>query len=323
VLELNFRSSTNVWGYFSVISTSGIHDFADSQFGHIFAYGETRAMARKNMIVALKELSIRGDFRTTIEYLVTLLEMRKFAENEFDTAWLDGLIASKIEVQKPELLVVVICAAVTKALTVFEENLNEYRKVLEKGRIADRNLLKTSTTVEFVYEDIKFRFLVGRSGPEFFRAFYAGTPVEVICRRLADGGMLILLDGKSHVAYLKDEAVSTILTLDSRTINLEKESDPTKMRSPSSGKLVRFLVEDGGRVNAGDQFAEIEVMKMVMALSAAAAGTVTHQKQPGGALQAGDILATLDLDDPTAVKQSKPFEGQIDFGWVKFRELSC
>lgn len=314
VLELNFRSSTNVWGYFSVISTSGIHDFADSQFGHIFAYGETRAMARKNMIVALKELSIRGDFRTTIEYLVTLLEMPAFADNQFDTAWLDGLIASKIEVQKPELLVVVICAAVTKALTVFEENASEYRKVLEKGRIPDRSLLKTTTTVEFVYEDLKFRFNVGRSGPESFKVFYSGTPVEVICRRLADGGMLILLDGKSHVAYLKEEAVSTILTLDSRTINLEKESDPTKMRSPSSGKLVRFLVEDGGHVNAGDQYAEIEVMKMVMALSASAAGVVTQQKQPGVALQAGDILASLELDDPSAVKQSKPFEGQIGFG---------
>lgn len=314
VLELNFRSSTNVWGYFSVISTSGIHDFADSQFGHIFAYGETRPIARKNMIVALKELSIRGDFRTTIEYLVTMLEMKRFAENDFDTAWLDGLIANKIEVQKPELLIVVICAAVSKAFTAFEENLSEYRKVLEKGRIADRNLLKTTTTVEFVYEDLKFRFQVARSGPDYFRIFYAGTAVEVICRKLADGGLLILLDGKSHVAYLKEEAVSTILTLDSRTINLEKESDPTKMRSPSSGKLVRFLVEDGGHVNAGDQYAEIEVMKMVMALSATAAGTVTLQKQPGAALQAGDILASLELDDPSAVKQSKPFEGQISFG---------
>jgi len=37
--ELNFRSNTNVWGYFSVGSAGGLHEFADSQFGHIFAYG--------------------------------------------------------------------------------------------------------------------------------------------------------------------------------------------------------------------------------------------------------------------------------------------
>ncbi|PLW26165.1 hypothetical protein PCASD_21870 [Puccinia coronata f. sp. avenae] len=63
--ELNFRSSTNVWGYFSVGTAGGLHEFTDSQFGHIFAHGADRSKSRKAMIVALKELSIRGDFRTT------------------------------------------------------------------------------------------------------------------------------------------------------------------------------------------------------------------------------------------------------------------
>lgn len=32
----------------------------------------------RNLVVALKELSIRGDFRTTVEYLITLLETECF-----------------------------------------------------------------------------------------------------------------------------------------------------------------------------------------------------------------------------------------------------
>ena len=56
--ELNFRSSSNVWGYFSVGNQGGIHSFSDSQFGHIFAFGENRTASRHHMIVALKELSI-------------------------------------------------------------------------------------------------------------------------------------------------------------------------------------------------------------------------------------------------------------------------
>lgn len=72
--ELNFRSSSNVWGYFSVGNQGGIHSFSDSQFGHIFAFGENRKASRQHMVVALKELSIRGDFRTTVEYLIKLLE---------------------------------------------------------------------------------------------------------------------------------------------------------------------------------------------------------------------------------------------------------
>ena len=37
-------------------------------------------------------------------------------------------------------------------------------------------------------------------------------------------------------------------------------------RSPSTGKLMNYLVQDGGHVFAGDVYAEIEVMKMVMEL---------------------------------------------------------
>ena len=52
--ELNFRSSKNVWGYFSVAASGGLHEFADSQFGHCFSWGEDREEARENMVIALK-----------------------------------------------------------------------------------------------------------------------------------------------------------------------------------------------------------------------------------------------------------------------------
>lgn len=45
VQELNFRSNKNVWGYFSVAAAGGLHEFADSQFGHCFSWGENREEA--------------------------------------------------------------------------------------------------------------------------------------------------------------------------------------------------------------------------------------------------------------------------------------
>ena len=45
--------------------------------------------------MALKELEVRGDIRTTVEYLVQLLETKAFKENTIDTSWLDGLIREK------------------------------------------------------------------------------------------------------------------------------------------------------------------------------------------------------------------------------------
>lgn len=84
-----------VWGYFSVVADGGVHEFADSQFGHLFATGETREEARKALVLALKELFIMGDIRTTVEYLGELLETERFKMNTIDTAWLDGLIRDK------------------------------------------------------------------------------------------------------------------------------------------------------------------------------------------------------------------------------------
>ncbi len=47
VHELTFNSSRDVWGYFSVTGSGGLHEFADSQFGHCFAWGEDRNAARE------------------------------------------------------------------------------------------------------------------------------------------------------------------------------------------------------------------------------------------------------------------------------------
>ena len=54
----------------------------------------------RNMVLALKELSIRGDFRTTVEYLVTLLETEDFNNNTIDTGWLDQMIRREVKVRR-------------------------------------------------------------------------------------------------------------------------------------------------------------------------------------------------------------------------------
>ena len=90
--------------------------------------------------------------------------------------------------------------------------------------------------------------------------------IDVEAHRLCDGGLLLSFDGGSHTTYMKEEVESYRIIIGNKTCVFEKENDPTLLRSPSTGKLVNLLVEDGGHVFAGDVFAEIEVMKMVMEL---------------------------------------------------------
>ncbi|WAR61971.1 hypothetical protein PtB15_14B64 [Puccinia triticina] len=309
--ELNFRSSTNVWGYFSVGTAGGLHEFADSQFGHIFAYGADRSESRKAMIVALKELSIRGDFRTTVEYLIKLLETEAFESNTITTGWLDTLISANMTAERPDNTLAVICGAVTKAHLQAVAACDEYKRILDKGQVPDKNLLRTAFTLDFIYENIKYQVLATRSAAGLYTLFCNGGKVSVGLRTLADGGLLVLLDGRSHTVYWREEVGALRLMVNSKTCLIEQESDPTQLRSPSPGKLVRFLVESGAHVKAGQAYAEIEVMKMYMPLLASEDGVPQFVKQPGTSLEAGDILGVLTLDDPSRVKHAQPFAGQL------------
>ncbi|KAI5477007.1 hypothetical protein MNV49_006965 [Pseudohyphozyma bogoriensis] len=309
--ELNFRSSTNVWGYFSVAAAGGLHEFADSQFGHIFAYGSDRSESRKNMVVALKELSIRGDFRTTVEYLIKLLETEAFEGNTITTAWLDGLISERLTAERPETNLAIICGAVVKAHLYAQGLIAEYKKILDKGQSPPRELLATVVPLEFVLEDTKYKVTASKSSPNAWIIFVNGSSVAVGIRDLADGGLLVLLDGRSYTCYAKEEVGALRLSIDSRTILVAQENDPTQLRSPSPGKLVRYFIESGEHIAKGEAYAEIEVMKMIMPLIATEDGIAQFIKQPGAAIDAGDILGILSLDDPSRVHHAKPFEGQL------------
>ena len=309
--ELNFRSSSNVWGYFSVGNQGGIHSFSDSQFGHIFAFGENRTISRQHMVVALKELSIRGDFRTTVEYLIKLLETPDFEQNTITTGWLDELISKKLTVERPDMNLSILCGAVTKAHIASEASINECKNSLEKGQAPAKDVLKSIFPIDFIYEGQRFKFTATRSSWDAYTLFINGSKVVVGVRALSDGGLLVSIDGKSHNVYWKEEVGATRLSVDTKTCLLEIESDPTQLRTPSPGKLVKFLVENGEHVKAGQAYAEVEVMKMYMPLLAQEDGIVQPIKQPGSTLEAGDILAILALDDPSKVKLAKPFEGQL------------
>ncbi|CCF60308.1 hypothetical protein KAFR_0J02440 [Kazachstania africana CBS 2517] len=313
--ELNFRSSSNVWGYFSVGNNGGIHSFSDSQFGHIFAFGENRQASRKHMVVALKELSIRGDFRTTVEYLIKLLETEDFEDNTITTGWLDDLIVHKMTAEKPDPAIAVICGAATKAFIASENARKEYIAFLKRGQVPSRDKLQTMFLVEFIHEGKRYKFTVAKSADDRYTLFINGSKCEVRAHKLSDGGLLIAIGGKSHTIYWKEESQATRLSVDQKTTLLEVENDPTELRTPSPGKLVKFLVENGDHINAGQAYAEIEVMKMQMPLIAQESGIIQLLKQPGSTIAAGDIIAILTLDDPSKVKHALPFEGMLpDYG---------
>ncbi|XP_064618157.1 acetyl-CoA carboxylase-like isoform X2 [Liolophura sinensis] len=311
VQELNFRSNRNVWGYFSVTASGGLHEYADSQFGHCFSWGEDREEARENMVVALKELSIRGDFRTTDEYLIKLLETEKFQMNHIDTGWLDKLIAEKVQAEKPDTMLAVVCGALHVADQHIRESFQNFQTSLERGQILPLNSLKNIIDVGLIYEGFKYIIKVVKTGPNSYFLLMNDSSIDVEGHRLSDGGLLLSIDGNSHTTYMKDQIGSYRVTIGNQTCVFQKENDPTLLRSPSAGKLINYTLEDGAHVYSGEVYAEIEVMKMVMELRVSESGCIHYVKRPGAVLDPGSLVSHLQLDDPTRVQQAKLFSGQF------------
>ncbi|XP_063060931.1 acetyl-CoA carboxylase-like isoform X2 [Engraulis encrasicolus] len=311
VQELNFRSSKNVWGYFSVAATGGLHEFADSQFGHCFSWGENREEAISNMVVALKELSIRGDFRTTVEYLIKLLETDSFQYNRIDTGWLDRLISEKMQAERPDTMLGVVSGALHVADSSLKNSVSDFLHSLERGQVLPAHTLLNTVDVELIYEGSKYVLRVTRQSSSSYVVLMNGSCVEVDVHRLSDGGLLLSYDGSSYTTYMKEEVDRYRITIDNKTCVFEKENDPTLLRSPSAGKLIKYMVDDGGHVNAGQCYAEIEVMKMVMSLNSSEPGHIYYVKRAGAVLEPGCIIARLQLDDPSRIQRAELVTGNL------------
>ena len=338
IQELNFRSTPNVWGYFSIDSSGSIHEFADSQFGHIFANGPNREQARRNMVLALKELSIRGDISTTVDYIGKLIELEDFVENNIDTGWLDRIIKegginiapstnelSRIASSTGSVLnndSLVVIGATVVAFDQCTGDEGTFVELLDRGQLPPLNLLKMVRDVELILDGIKYKLCCTRTGNNEFRIAVAGDSsmfVTTSVRMLSDGGYLISNGGKSQVAYQTskaDAASGMKLSVNGRTIAFSPDYDPTSLRTDVAGKLVKKLVPNGAHVKKGSAYAEIEVMKMFMPLKVEESGVITWTNNEGAALAAGDLLATLELDNPENVSTATIFDGDVDvMGW--------
>ncbi|OEL17844.1 Acetyl-CoA carboxylase 2 [Dichanthelium oligosanthes] len=311
VKEISFKSKPNVWAYFSVKSGGGIHEFADSQFGHVFAYGLSRSAAITNMALALKEIQIRGEIHSNVDYTVDLLNATDFRENKIHTGWLDTRIAMRVQAERPPWYISVVGGALYKTVTANAATVSDYVSYLTKGQIPPKHISLVNSTVSLNIEGSKYTIETVRTGHHSYRLRMNDSAIEANVQLLCDGGLLMQLDGNSHVIYAEEEAGGTRLLIDGKTCLLQNDHDPSKLLAETPCKLLRFLVADGAHVDADVPYAEVEVMKMCMPLLSPASGVIHVMMSEGQALQAGDLIARLDLDDPSAVKRAEPFHGMF------------
>ena len=311
--RVKFQSTPRVWGYFSVGANGGIHEFADSQFGHLFASGPTREDARKALVLALKEIDVRGDIRTTVEYLIKLLETQEFKDNTIDTSWLDGIIREKSVSVNVDPHSVALSAAIFRVHSSVNAQIRDLTEALAKGQTSLAGVgSMLSLPIEITYDNVKYSFTATTLGPNYYLLKINDQTVEVRIREQPDKSLLCTVGGSEALQLFgQEEALGLRMKINGVTVIVPTVYNPSEMRSDVTGKVVRFLQQDGETVEKDKPYVEIEAMKMIMSVKATESGVITHNLSPGSILSAGDLIASLKLKDPSKVKQITTFKERL------------
>jgi len=308
--RVRFQSSPNVWGYFSIGASGAIHEFADSQFGHLFATGPTREHARKALQLALKNILIVGEIRNPTEYLVELAETKEFKENTIDTAWLDKLIAEKAVNVKFNINDMVFYGACLKSFLHMKAAKDEIVDGIKRGHLPLETTLSSMQAfqVEIAYNSVKYNFQVTCTSPDTVTLSINNSSIEARFREQPDGSVYVRAGERVAQISGVEEPLGTRLRVEGiATVTFPKVRDPSELRSDFNGKLVRYLHADGADIKEGEPFVELEAMKMIMSLRSEVAGKIHHTLAPGAIVGAGDLLANLTLADPSKVQMIKAY----------------
>lgn len=119
--------------------------------------------------------------------------------------------------------------------------------------------------------------------------------VDVDGRRLAVGLPADLLDGWARSGSALPSGVSVDGASDGGAGAAgAAAADPGELRADMAGTVVKWLVEPGAEVSAGDAVVVLEAMKMETQVTAHRDGTVTGiRAQTGGVVGAGAVLALI------------------------------
>lgn len=307
VEEIAFKNSKECWGYFSVGSGGEIHNYADSQFGHIFSSGDTREEARRGMVRALRNLVVRGEIRTSSSYVAELLETEAFTNCDVSTSWLDTLIAHKAdeEPSRHSVHVPLAAASIFRNIHSVEENREKYLSFLTAGHVPSTDYLVNYETESYVSHNVKYNVTIGKASPNEYAIGLNGSILTVPYRLLKSGALQLTIGGRTAVAYVEREPNSLRITIGGKVTTFSGDTDPTKIQSSVPGRLVRYVIANGGHVNEGGTFAEVEVMKMVLPLRCSTAGVLHHRAVPGSTIVMGTLLAEVVPDDPSKVSRPR------------------
>ncbi|EUD69224.1 biotin carboxylase subunit-acetyl CoA carboxylase [Plasmodium inui San Antonio 1] len=329
VKRIHFQNSNDVWGYFS-IDDGSVHEFSDSQIGHIFAKGETREVARKNLILALRKLNIEGEIKTGTKYLAKILECKPFIENNITTNWLDTIIEKKKNIYYNAVHIIILCATIFKLLIHFTKEKEDIEDALSREDIgikpqeddAFANLkreVKNAYTFDIVFENVRYNFKAHNTGENLYTLKINEQEIEVLANYdKKDNKIFASFLNHTYLYTCSEDSLGIHMHLEKDSVFIPKMCNPFHLVSNTNGKIVKYLIKDGEEVKKNEDYIEVEAMKMIMTFKSTEKGILRHRMSEGTIVKVGDLLGVIEETSPDSSSkrgeqnQIKTFTGHLD-----------
>ena len=289
-----------------IVSGQEISPFYDPMIAKLITHGESRDVARRMMIEALRETALFGP-RTNRDFLIACLENEKFAEGDFSTAF----IAEEFGDSGPREGEIDDLALVVMAIRQFLF----YHEALKAKALnlpaaltnftgADR--LRTPFSLEIrdhIYEVVvschaadEFQVEIGDATHVVQIGARAGARLDMSVNGTSFASHAHLSTDNLFISFLgRSESGVNLLARDTSSGDA---ADGRNVVAPMHGLVVEVFVAAGEDVSMGERLAIVEAMKMQHEIIAQIDGTVAEVLVAGDQqVAADDLMIRIDAND--------------------------
>ncbi len=251
--------------------------FYDPMIAKLCTYGKNRKEAIEHMRQALSGFAI-GGVSHNISFLETIMKNEKFVKGNISTSFIkeefpEGFSGSQLDSEDTQALI-------ASSLHIFLKNYE--RNALMTGQLSDRKkqiserwvvcLDDKSYLTEVIKRDDEFiEILVDRKKMRLDSSWNRGNQIfrgtinkkrnigVKIRENNNTGGYLMQYSGSDVFINVYSPRVAELTKFMPK---IDKNAKPKNLTSPITGKIIRFKVEEGQEVKAGQELFVIEAMKM-------------------------------------------------------------
>lgn len=282
-----------------------ISPFYDPMVAKVIASGETRDLARRRLIEALKETTLFGT-KTNKDFLIACLEKDRFAQGQATTAFIgeefgEGGFAEVV----PSYSDVAIAAVLDVSLA---------HDAAYAGSVIVAAPLKNwssaghlSTRKHYAFGETEFDLSVIAHGRDAYQVTNGEQSVQVTVLSRSEREAHLSVDGTQHRAiFMQTDEGLLHVSVEGRTASyrdlillagaMEEAGGGGRVLAPMHGALLDVLVTQGDAVVKGQRLAVLEAMKMQHEILAEVDGTVTTVNAAAGdQVPADELLFEIDV----------------------------